>query len=218
MNRTWASILMIVAFAGVSGCATMSGDECAMSDWTAIGYSDGAQGYPSDRYSRHNKACAKHGVTPDFRAYQSGRDEGLREFCQPSRGYRLGESGGHYYGVCSGELEPAFLDAYRVGSHLHTLRSNVNNASSQIASKERELDSVADEIRHTEARLIDDETENQQRVLLLVDLKEISERSGKLEAEIKELHAERARHEVELQNYQSSVMAYYPLQFLHLAS
>lgn len=208
MNRTWAGILMIVVFAGLSGCATMSEDQCAASDWTAIGYSDGAQGYTADRYSRHNKACTKHGVTPDFRAYQSGREEGLREFCQPSRGYRLGESGGHYYGVCSGDLEPAFLDAYRAGSHLHSLRSNVNNASARIASKERELEQLADEIRHTEARLIDDETENEQRVLLLVDLKELSERSGQIEAEIKELHADRARHEVELQNYQASLTAY----------
>jgi uncharacterized small protein (DUF1192 family) len=208
MNRKWAGIFITLAFAGLSGCATMSGDECAMSDWTAIGYSDGAQGYPSDRYSRHNKACAKHGVTPDFRAYQDGRDGGLREYCQPARGYQLGQGGSAYHGVCSADLEPAFLDAYRVGSHLYTLRSNVSRASSSIAAKEREMERVRDKIKHSEARLIDDETTTEDRVLLLSDLKELSERSGELDSEIKKLYADRARFEVELQNYQASVASY----------
>lgn len=208
MNRKLTMILVTLAFAGLSGCATMSGDECATSDWTAIGYSDGAQGYPSDRYSRHNKACAKHGVTPDFRAYQAGRDEGLREYCQPTRGYQLGESGSAYHGVCSADLEPAFLDAYRVGQHLYGLRSNVSRASGSIAAKERELNSIDDEVRHKEARLIDDETTTEDRILLLADLKDLSERSGELETQIKKLYADRARFEVELQNYQASVASY----------
>jgi hypothetical protein len=208
MNRKFTIIFVTLAFAGLSGCATMSGDECASSDWTAIGYSDGAQGHSSDRYSRHNKACAKHGVTPDFRAYQTGRDEGLREYCQPTRGYQVGESGGAYHGVCSAELEPAFLDAYRVGQHLHGLRSNVSRASGSIAAKERELDRLKDDMRHNEARLIDDETTTEDRVLLLAELKDLSERTGELETQIKKLFADRARYEVELQNYQASVASY----------
>ncbi len=208
MNRKLTTICGMLVFALLSGCATMSGDECATSDWTAIGYSDGVRGYSADRYSQHNKACAKHGITPDFRAYQDGRDEGLRQLCQPTRGYQLGESGGAYNGVCSADLEPAFLDAYRVGLHLHGLRSNVNKASVSIAAKERELESVKDKIRHKEARLIDDETTTEDRVLLLADLKDLSERSGELETQIKKLYADRARFEVELQNYQASVAHY----------
>ena len=208
MYRKSVTMLLLLGFAGLSGCATMSGDECASSDWTAIGYSDGAQGFTSDRYSRHNKACAKHGVTPDFRAYQVGRDEGLREFCQPTRGYQLGESGSAYHGVCSADLEPAFLDAYRIGQHLHGLRSNVSHASSSIAAKERELERNQEKMRDKEALLIADDTSTQDRVLLLADLKELSERQGELETEIKKLYADRARFEVELQNYQASVANY----------
>jgi hypothetical protein len=208
MKRTFAGITVILAFSVLSGCATMSGDECAVSDWTAVGYSDGARGYTSDQLSKYNKACAKHGVTPDFRAYQSGREEGLREFCQPGNGFSLGERGGRYHGVCSPDLEPHFLDAYRVGSHLYSLRSNVNSASSRIAHSERELENTKDEIRHKEALLIDEETTTTDRVLLLADLKDLSERIGQLESEIRTLYDERARHEVELQNYQASVTAY----------
>jgi hypothetical protein len=44
----------------------MSADECAVSDWRAIGFEDGSQGYTSDRLGDHRKACAKHGMAPNF--------------------------------------------------------------------------------------------------------------------------------------------------------
>ena len=68
MNRKSGAILLAIILTGLSGCATMSGDECMTSDWSAIGYEDGARGYTTDRLASHRKACAKHGVTPDFAA------------------------------------------------------------------------------------------------------------------------------------------------------
>ncbi len=198
LNFLWLSL----AFVGLNGCATMSGDECMTSDWSAIGYEDGSRGYTDDRLAKHRKACAKHGVTPDFAAYQSGRDRGLVQFCQPSRGFSVGSSGGQYNGVCRVDLEADFLDAYNTGYHLHTLRSNVSHANSGIYSKERELDNIDKDVTEYEAALISDETTMQERVLLLADLKELSERAGQLEAEIKELIDYRARAEVELQQFQ----------------
>ena len=192
----------------VSGCAGMNEDQCAASDWAAIGYEDGSNGQPSSRFGSYRKACGKHGVTPDFRAYQEGRDEGLVEYCRPSRGYNLGLSGGRYNGVCDAALEEEFLDAYRVGHELYALRSNVYSASDRIAARERELENVRGSIRSKEAALLAPETEVQDRVLLLADLKELSERTGELEAEIEELVADRARHEVALSEYEQSVAAY----------
>ncbi|MDJ0941071.1 MAG: DUF2799 domain-containing protein [Woeseiaceae bacterium] len=202
-------ILALAALALVaSGCASMSGDECAMSDWNAVGYEDGSRGYTSDRFANYRKACAKHGVSPDFRAYQEGRDEGLVEFCQPSRGYNLGVSGGTYRGVCDVAMEEEFLDAYRVGHELYSLRSNVNSANARIASKEGELGRIRDKIRDKEAALIAEETTTQDRVLILADLKELSERTGELEAEIEVLIDERAKHEYALADYEQTVAAY----------
>lgn len=208
MNRKWTSVSTLLAIALLSGCASMSSEECANSDWAAIGYEDGSRGYTSDRFSSRRKACAKHGMTADFEAYQAGRKEGLVEFCQPSRGYNLGTNGGAYHGVCDAAMEEDFLDAYRVGYQLYSLRSNVNNASSQIYYKEAELERTHDLIRSKEAQLISEDVTVQERVLLLADLKELSERTGQLEAEIEALVAERARHEIELQNYESTVAAY----------
>lgn len=208
MNSKRASISIALLALAFSGCATMNADECATSDWAAIGYEDGSRGHSGDRLGDHRKACAKHGITPDFRAYHSGRDEGLVEFCQPSRGYNLGVSGGSYNGVCDVALEEEFLDAYRVGHQLYSLRANVNSAASRIANKERELNRIEDQVRIKEALLIGDDTTTEDRVLLLADLKDLSERTGELEAEIEELIKDRARFEYELHDYEQMVASY----------
>ncbi len=208
MNNRISGVLVVLAALAMGGCASMSSEECELSDWSAIGFEDGASGYTTERFSSRRKACAKHGVTADFRAYQEGRDEGLVQFCQPSRGYNLGVRGGSYNGVCDVALEEEFLDAYRVGHQLYSLRSNVNSANSRIASRERELDRIEHEIRSKEALLIGEETTTEDRILLLADLKRLSERTGELETEIDQLIEDRARHEYELADYEHTVAAY----------
>lgn len=202
MQHRIGLVALILAILGLSGCATMSGDECMTSDWSAIGYEDGSRGYTMDRMGQHRKACAKHGVTPDFVAYQDGRDRGLVEYCQPGRGFSVGVNGGSYQGVCHVNLEGDFLDAYNTGHHLYILRSNVRRASSDIHSKDRELERIDEKVAAKEAALISNETTQEQRVYLLADLKDLSERAGTLEAEIKDLYEVRARSQVELDQYQ----------------
>jgi len=208
MDRISANCALSLVILVLAGCASMSSDECASSDWSAVGFEDGARGYTSDHFSNHRKACAKHGITADFGAYQQGRTSGLVEFCQPGRGYNYGASGGRYNGVCAAELEPQFLDAYRAGQQLYTLRSNVNSANSQIYNKQQELEGIAVAVRDKEALLIAAETSIEDRVLLLADLKRLSERSGELEVEIDALIADRARFEQDLRHYEQSVAAY----------
>lgn len=201
MNVIWIALV----FAGLSGCATMSADECVTSDWTTIGYEDGVRGYTTDRIGKHRKACAKHGVTPDFTAYQSGRDQGLVEYCQPSRGFRVGSSGGSYNGVCSVNLETDFLDAYNAGYHLYSLKSNVNRENSAIQSKEHELEEIHEIIHAQELALISSEATTEERVALLLDLKELSERTGRLEAEIRQHYEDRAHYQAELEQFRITV-------------
>jgi hypothetical protein len=206
MNSRSGVILLAIIVAGLSGCATMSGDECMTSDWSAIGYEDGARGYTTDRLANRRKACAKHGVTPDFAAYQSGRDQGLVEYCQPSRGFNVGSNGGRYNGVCSVNLEADFLDAYNTGHHLYSLRSSVNRANSSIKSKEHELDEIEDALLQNGIDIIASETTQEERILLLADMKNMAERTGQLEAEIKDLYEVRAHAQAELEHYQMVVV------------
>ena len=208
MNMKWNILGAMLAILALSGCASMSSEECVATDWTAVGYEDGARGYTSEQFTRHRTACAKHGVTADFAAYQSGRDQGLVEYCQPGRGYDVGVSGGRYYGVCNAALERDFLDAYNAGHQLYTLRANVSRTSSKIAGRERELKKVQEELRDKEAALISSETTTEQRILLLADLKELSERTGEIEAQIQALYQELGYYQLELDNYQANVAGY----------
>lgn len=192
----------------LSACSSMGPEECIASDWAAIGYEDGSRGMTSDHFANHRKACAKHGITADFTAYQEGRDEGLVEFCQPGRGYNLGVSGGRYQGVCDVALEEEFLDAYRAGHQLYSLRANVYNANSRIAARESELAQIRVAMRDKEARLISVEPTPQERVMLIAELKDLAERTGQVETEIDVLISERAQHESALADYENTLSAY----------
>lgn len=208
MGGKWVNILIASLVIGLSGCASMNEDECMSSDWFSVGHEDGSRGYTSDQFGGYRKACAKHGVSPDFSAYQSGREQGLLEFCQPGRGFNYGVNGGQYRGVCSVETEAGFLDAYRAGYQLYTLRSYVNRANSEIYNKKQELEAAEKGAAATGVALVSSETTTEERVLLLVDLKQLSEHIGQLEAEIESLIIDRAQYEQDLQLYEQTVAAY----------
>lgn len=203
MNKLTAFIAISALF--LSGCASMSGDECTTSDWHAVGFEDGSRGYGPERIGNYRKACAKHGVTPDLQAYQDGRDQGLSHFCQPTRGFSVGANGGSYNGACAAHGEREFVEAYNSGYHLYNLRSRVNGASNQIHRKEAELEQNQKVIREKEAELIAQDTSIEDRVLVLADLKELSEKNGQLEAEIVQLIEDRVFHEQALAAYESTL-------------
>jgi hypothetical protein len=205
MNSRLALIFSVAVTLGMSGCASMSADECAMSDWRTIGFEDGAQGYTADRLGNHRKACAKHGVAPDFDAYQSGRSQGLRQYCQPSRGFNVGASGGRYNGVCPGDMEADFVDAFNAGHQLHNLRASVNSANYQITAKRTELEVTDKRITEAELLLIARDTTTENRILLLAELKDLSERTGQLDAQIVELIEERVIYEQQLAAYEETI-------------
>lgn len=197
------TVLISLAVLALGGCATMNGDECATSDWQSIGFEDGSRGYLADRIGSHRKACAKYGVTPDLQEYQIGHEQGLDNFCQPSRGFSLGVNGGSYNGVCAAHQEADFVDAYNSGYHLYNLRSRVSVANSQIGYKQRELDNIEELIKDKEVVLIAAETSTEDRVRIVADLKDLAAETGQLDAEIDQLIRDRARFEQDLISYEA---------------
>ena len=83
------------------------------------------------------------------------------------------------------------------------MRSAVAAADSRINARKRELEKLEEDIKLGEAALIARETTTEQRVLLLADLKDMSERTGTIEAEIYALIEERTAAEQELSSYES---------------
>lgn len=200
--------LLIITLIGIilSGCAAMSAEECAFSDWAAVGYEDGADGRSSDRFGDYRRACADHSITPDFQAWQAGREQGLVEYCQPLRGFQLGQAGGNYLGVCNSNLEPDFVDAFRVGAQLHDLRANLGEITSRAAATSRAIDQIDADVADIEAAIILDETTPVQRSELLVEMRELSEIKGELELAADLLIEERTLAELALYEYEFTVI------------
>ncbi len=118
----------------LSGCATMTAEDCTTADWQALGFHDGAKGATLTMADRRANDCAKHGFEMDYAAYSNGRNEGLTEYCTPATAYGLGESGKKYNGVCAQHGEPAFLAAYDRGRELHAFTTALGGATEKLAS------------------------------------------------------------------------------------
>ena len=200
------SIALFLVGVLLSGCAVMSEEECVYSDWAAVGYEDGADGRSSDRFGDYRRVCADYGITPDFQAWQAGREQGLVEYCQPIRGFQVGQSGGSYNGVCSSNLESDFLAAYRMGAELYGLRSNLNAIHSRVSANTQAIQDIDVDIDEIEAIIVLDETTPEQRAALLADLRELAEIKGELELEAELLIEERTLAELALSDFEIVVI------------
>jgi len=196
---------LMVAMLMLGGCATMNESECLTVDWQTVGFEDGVAGFSGDRIGQHRKACAKHGVSPDLVGYQRGREAGLREYCQPANGFRVGSHGGSYAGVCPAELDGAFTTAYESGRQLYSLESRLSNARNQLVSKRRELERAEDSIVKKTAILVGSESTGEERAQALVDTKQLAERVGRLKSEIRQLERDEVEYERDLEDYRARV-------------
>lgn len=193
------AVLLVLA-----GCGSMSRNECLTVDWRTVGYEDGVAGYSGDRIGQHRKACAKYGVSTDLQLYQQGRESGLREFCTPTNGYRIGVQGGGYAGVCPANLEPAFLAAFDSGHQLYSLQARVNNTVNRINYKRQELNQAEHGIVSSAAAAVSGDSTSQSRADAVVDTAQLAERAGRLQDEIRQLEEERVRYEHDLEEYRST--------------
>lgn len=140
--------------AWLSGCATMSEDQCMAGDWGGQGYKDGADGLPMTRLDDHAKACAKYQVTPNEPAYASARADGLTQYCTRARGFQEGREGDQYHGVCPASSEAEFMPAYQDGRTVHeaisaaeSARSSVDSYGSRLEELDEKLEAKRRELR-----------------------------------------------------------------------
>lgn len=186
----------------LAGCASMSKDECLYADWRAVGFEDGAAGAPASAISSRRQACAKAGVTPDTLAYLDGREAGLFEYCTPANGFRAGESGASYSGVCARHGEASFLDQYRAGAHLYVLRDRVRAASHALHEATSELGAIDAAIVHASTSLVLPDLSVAERATLVVELTRLTSESDRVERVLPVLHTNLDIAEAELADYQ----------------
>ena len=186
------SIITLVAISlALAACTSgMDSAECVTADWQAIGYEDGAQGQGAGSFGARRKACAEHGVTPDFQAYMAGRDKGLTQFCRPQNGYQLGKKGYRYSGVCPVELEPEFQAAHTTGFGLYQRRVTVSRIGKRLRKNKRRADKIEIELVEKTAQLISTGIEITRRATIGVEIKQLAEEKVELKFKISELERE----------------------------
>jgi hypothetical protein len=174
---------------GIQGCASLSEKECLNADWRTIGYEDGAQGRVSARIADHRKSCAKHGIAPDLAAYNQGRSEGLKQYCVPGNGFRLGLNGHSYNAVCPAGSEREFVAAYRGGKKIHEVKQQIRRLDEILNVNQSELYSLNELVRQKEAELITKGTSWERRAALLVEMRELEKDINMVENEILDIEA-----------------------------
>ena len=129
--RLFAAFAM---FASLSGCASLSKNECLNANWEDIGIRDGADGRPEEYLIQHSKACAKVAVVPDRGAWTHGREKGLERFCVPYRAYQIGEYGGGFdAAICRQFDQDRLIAAYEHGREVNRLAGELNDIDGEIA-------------------------------------------------------------------------------------
>lgn len=155
MLLTYKRITMLVITSCallLSGCASMSPEECLTAQWHEQGMRDGQNGYPRSRAANHQEACAKVGVSINMTQYQAGRDIGIRRYCTPENAIEQGRSGRSYQNSCPPELERRFLDNYHSGYRVYTAQQYVDRLDSELNSTERRLRKAKDDAERTRLR------------------------------------------------------------------
>lgn len=123
----------------LSGCATMSTEECKVARWGEVGLRDGLAGEPLSRLNSLSKDCAEAKVRVDTQAYLQGRDQGLLTYCRMDNAVRLGLDGKGYQGVCPAGIDGEFRRRYSVGREVFDARSQVRSLDSRRVDLERRL-------------------------------------------------------------------------------
>ncbi len=159
MIRCFLGWLMVVC-AGlvVSGCSTMSADECRTANWNDIGMRDGLDGAPLSRLNDRAKDCSKAGTQVDHNSYLNSRERGLQSFCRIENAAPLGLNGTTYHGVCPGRIDGEFRRRHQAGYAVHQLRTKVNDIDSRSNRAQRRLrDADKDEDKQLKASTKDDD-------------------------------------------------------------
>ncbi|HPF25433.1 MAG TPA: DUF2799 domain-containing protein [Steroidobacteraceae bacterium] len=201
-----ATVTVALTAVALAGCASsMSKNECRTVDWRTVGYEDGVAGRSGSRIAQHRKSCAAAGVSTDLDAYQRGRAEGLREYCQPENGFRAGLNGQTYGGYCAADLAEDFTLAYESGQELRERRVRLNTVNSRLSYVHRETARLENRITSAGLVIVDGKTTSEQRAQALLDVKHMVELRERLQGEIPQLESDRRRYQFELDEYRTRI-------------
>ena len=165
----------------LSGCATLSKQECMVGDWQTIGYNDGVAGYHSDRLASHTKACAKAGVAPDYQSWERGRQSGLKQYCTVNNAYNVGRRGRQLNTVCPVANARMLQQANQQGLDYYKLDSQLDKDKRLLDTYQAEFDKLED------GAMLDFANEKEARARLLSLSDEIRQTKRRIQSTQKQL-------------------------------
>lgn len=149
----------------LTGCATLSKEECLSGNWEEIGFRDGTNGKTSAFLQSHAKACEKTGVRPVQSLWEQGRQRGLPAYCVPSKAYSEGRSGRSLSAVCPAAELPALQAANNKGLEYREYTSEISEIQYRVNEIGRML--IAEQDAGKRAALVHENRSLSNRISLL---------------------------------------------------
>ena len=133
--RAWISVSILCL--GLASCSTMSQKECQVANWRDIGQTDGLAGKNLTFFNERRSDCAEANVQVDQKAYLSGREQGLKTYCQLGNAAQVGLRGEVYEGVCPPAIDQEFRRRYNIGFDIHRFQVEIARLKRRFESLEQ---------------------------------------------------------------------------------
>ena len=111
----------------ISGCTTMSPQQCATQNWQQVGYQDATQGKAS-QVLKYRKMCQNAVEQP----YLLGFKQGLATYCQPQQIFKHALQGQGTYTHCDNAL--SLKESFDVAHRYYAAKQDYYNAQTQYAN------------------------------------------------------------------------------------
>ena len=171
---------LVLFVTAISGCATMTPEQCQRADWIDVGLRDGLEGNPMSTLDERISDCKKIGVVVDTGRYVTGREQGLLKYCQLDNALLLGLNGAFYAGVCPPMIDPEFRRLYDKGRAVFEWRSEVGRLEARSDALQRSLYDIGRDERRRIGEVEKDEDRKRIR-------KEFDQRRDQLRMELFDL-------------------------------
>lgn len=147
------AVLAVLIMVMLTGCASLSREQCQRGDWYGIGLADGQAGEPAQRMDRHVRACSEYGIRVDDQQYRAGHDRGLVEYCTIDNAFESGLQGRRYQRVCPPAIDALFercngaaYEVYRIRRELNDLENRIDDVELRLLSRDP-TDSYRNDLR-----------------------------------------------------------------------
>lgn len=202
---TWTSLLKISFGALVlSGCKTMSQEECQSASWEVIGYEDGVVGKPSSYLEQHQNTCNKFKIKPDLQAYLQGHAKGLNRYCTYESGMHVARQGNQYNSVCSANVFREFKRGFEQGKHISSLADRIQQTRIKVGAQSERLVEIDSQTTLKLQQLAEETTVTKQSKLIQAEIDKLKAEKLRLSRELPHLKHQLAELEKQYDNLEQS--------------